>query len=104
MWYQTDADLRDEAEFYGKKFLDAGGRSDQLLAHVEKKMKTKHPELGPKRAAPSPTANGDRTARPSSKEIVLDELEQDIMNKLVKSGEMTEAQYKAELKRAKGIR
>ena len=105
-WYAADQDLRDEADAIGFVYLNKGGTKDNLLKHVETKIKQKYPEKfgAVKRGAPAPTANGDRTARPSKNDIQLDEFETKIMNDLVRSGEMTEAQYKAALKQAKGIK
>lgn len=105
-WYQNDPELREEADAAGFIFLNKGGSRDQLLAHVERKIKQKFPEkFGTKRAAPSPTASGDRTNRKNnSVDVDLNETERSIMKSLVDSGEMTEAAYKSELKRAKGMK
>lgn len=104
-WYTVDKDMRDEADAVAVVYINNGGDRNQLLQHVEKKMKQKFPEkFGIKRAAPSAVAGVDRTTRGKSSDIQLDELEQKIMRDLVNTGEMTEAQYKAELKRAKGIK
>lgn len=106
-WYVSDPELAMEADALGFVYINRYGTKDPKVVfdYVEKKMREKFPQkFGGKRAAPSPVANGDRTQRAPKNDIVLDELETKIMNDLVKSGEMTEAQYKADLKRAKGIK
>ena len=68
-------------------------------------MKKQFPEkFGVKRAAPNPVSGGDRQARkgPKESDFELDDMERDIMNTLVKSGTMTEAEYRAELKKVRG--
>lgn len=105
-WYERDEDLRDEADsvgiVYAKKHQ--GVPPAEVLKAVEKEMKRRHPEkLGVKRAAPNPAAGVDRSNKPvkASGGDDLDEMERDIMRTLVKSGVMTEAEYKAELRKAK---
>lgn len=105
-WYTVDKEMRDEADAVAVVYINNGGDRGQLLQHVEKKMKQKFPEkFGVKRAAPSPVASSDRTSRAGKRDdVVLDEFETEIMRTLVKSGTMTESEYKAELKKAKGIK
>lgn len=106
-WYERDEDLRDEADsvgiVYAKKHQ--GVSPSEVLKAVEKEMKRRHPEkLGVKRAAPNPTAGVDRSSKAGNKSggDDLDEMERDIMRTLVRSGVMTEAEYKTELRKAKG--
>lgn len=104
-WYQTDSDLKDEADAIGFIYVNKGGKPEGLLKHVETQMRKKFPEkFGVKKTASSPVASGDRTVRTRNEEIELTDLETKIMKDLVKSGTMTEKEYKAELKKAKGIR
>lgn len=104
-WYITDKEMRDEADAIGFVYINNGGNRADLFPYVAKKMREKFPEkLGVRRAAPSPTVSGDRTARSKANDIQLDETETQIMKSLVASGTMTEAEYKAELKKAKGIK
>lgn len=108
-WYVSDEELREQADAFGYIYLNKPNTDkspEAVFKHVEKKIREKFPEkFGIKKAAPNPTAAVDRTTRQTKgSDIQLDEFEQEIMRTLVRSGEMTEAQYKAELKRAKGIK
>jgi hypothetical protein len=72
---------------------------------VEKEIKRRYPDrFGGKRAAPSAVQGVDRTQGrkgPQATDIELSDLERDIMRQLVSSGEMTENEYKAELKKTR---
>lgn len=105
-WYIMDKQLRDEADAIGFVYLNNGGSRIGLLQHVEKEVKRKFPDkFGVKRAAPNAVAGVNRTARSGKGvDIQLDEMETSIMRNLVDSGVMTEAEYKTELKRAKGLK
>ena len=104
-WYASDEEMKDEADAIGFIYVNKGGKPEGLLKHVETQMKKKFPEkFGVRKAAPSPTASGDRTVRAGAGDIQLDELETKIMKDLVRAGTMTEKEYKAELKKAKGIK
>lgn len=109
VWYDTDSDLRDYADAMGLVYLNRhpGTAPAVVLQHVEAEVKKKFPEkLGLKKAAPNAVAGVDRTSRRGTKatDIELDDLEREIMSQLVRSGEMTEKEYKDQLKKAKGIR
>lgn len=109
VWYDTEQDMKDEADSVGIVYLNRypGSPPMKVLEHVEREMKKRYPQkFGVKRAAPSAVTSVDRTSRSSPKtvEIELDDLEREIMRQLVSSGEMTEQEYKAELKKAKGIK
>ena len=105
-WYLLDNDLRDFADatalVYMKRHSDA--TPAVLLNHVEKELRGKFPDkFGVKKAAPNAVAGVNRVAKQGNKsvDVELDDFEQEIMASLVKSGEMTEAEYKAEIKKTR---
>ena len=78
----------------------------QVLKYVEDKVKKQFPDkFGTRKAAPNPVSGTDRSAKkgPKADDFELDDMERDIMKTLVKSGTMTEAEYRAELKKVKGV-
>lgn len=106
-WYETDSELRDEADAVGLVFANRnpGTRPDVILKHVEDTIKKRHPDkFGTKRAAPNAVAGVDRTrfGRKVESSYSLDETETKIMNDLVRAGVMTKEQYIADLKKIKG--
>lgn len=103
-WYSSDKAMRDEADALGFVYLNNGGDKAGLLTHVEKEIKKRYPEkFGIKRAAPSAVAAPSKVGRPAtSADIELDESEREAMKTFVRMGVMTEAQYREELKKAKG--
>lgn len=103
-WYMMDKGLRNEADAIGFVYLNNGGDKTQLLSHVEKEIKKKYPEKfgSVKRAAPNAVAPTNRGSKaPAKDDIDMDESEREVMRTFVRQGVMTEAQYKAELKKAK---
>ena len=108
-WYVSDMDLRDFADATAIVYINrnTGSTPAQVLKHVEKELRNKFPDkFGTRKAAPNAVVGVDRTLKSANKvtDIELDDFETEIMNQLVKSGEMTEKQYKDELKKAKGIK
>lgn len=106
-WYQDDEDLREYADFKGIKFTQKNPGVDPkvVLDYVVKEVKKQFPEkFGTRKAAPNAVMPVDKTNSKNRKVQVDDDLtdtERDIMKDLVSSGVMTEAQYKAELKKIK---
>lgn len=106
-WYQTDSELRDEADAIGLVFANRnpGSRPDVILKHVETTIRKRHPDkFGARKAAPNAVASVDRTRgnRKAESSYALDEMETKIMTDLVRAGVMTKEQYIADLKKAKG--
>ena len=108
-WYNADEELRDFADaigiVYAGKHPEAKSNPQVVLDYVAKEVRKKYPEkFGTRKAAPNPTAGVDRSGRagPPSKDVEMDDMERDIMNTLVKTGVMTEKEYRAQLKQAKG--
>lgn len=108
-WYDTDPELRDFADAIGLVYYNRnpGLSPSQVLEYVERQVKTKFPDkFGVRRAAPMAALGADKTATkkgPKTTDIELDDFEREVMRQLVASGEMTEEEYKAELKKAKGL-
>jgi uncharacterized protein (DUF1778 family) len=106
-WYETDSELRDEADAVGLVFANRhpGSRPEVILTHVETTIKKRHPDkFGTRRTAPNAVSSVDRTrsSRKSEPDYELDELETKVMNDLVRAGVMTKAEYVADLKKIKG--
>ena len=106
-WYETDSELRDEADAVGLIFANKnpGSAPTVILKHVEDIIKKRHPDkFGTRRAAPNAVASVDRTrsSRKSEDVYELDEMETKIMNDLVRSGVMKKEEYIADLKKIKG--
>ena len=110
-WYATDSDLREFADATGLVYTNKNPGIDPrlVLSHVEKTVRTKFPEKfgARKTAAPNPTASGDRQntrmGKTKGDDLQLDDMEREIMSTLVKTGTMTEAEYKSELRKVKGL-
>jgi hypothetical protein len=102
-WYLNDPQLRREADKEAFSYLNHdGGDTSTLLPHVERVIKQKYPEkFGVKRAAPNAVAPSQRSAKAAGDDVSLSEAEREIMRTFVRQGVMTEAQYKADLKKAK---
>ena len=105
-WYVQDDDLRDHADAVGLVYMNRnpGTTAQNVLQHIDNEMKKKFPEKFGKRAAPNAVASVDRTGKKGpvkDSDIELTELEREMMHTLVKSGILTEQQYKAELKKVK---
>lgn len=108
-WYDVDMELRDYADAIGLVYYNRnpGTPTAKVLQHVEAEVRKKYPEkFGVRKAAPNAVAGVDRTNKRNvrANDIELDDLEREIMSQLVKSGEMTEKEYKDQLRKAKGIK
>ena len=109
-WYATDMELREFADATAIVYINKNSSSTPaaVLKHVETSLKRNFPEkFGTvKKAAPNAVVGVDRTNSKGKNlvDIELDDFETEIMRQLVSSGEMTESQYKSELKKAKGIK
>jgi hypothetical protein len=109
-WYVEDSELREFADATALIYMqrNQGAAPQTVLKHVESSVRRKFPEkLGVKRAAPNAVNSVDRTNRgkpQASDTFEMDDMEREIMRQLVTSGEMTESQYKAELRKAKGVK
>lgn len=106
-WYETDEDLHDFADAQAIIFLNKnpGSSPDSVFKHVEKKIKdTFASKFQGKRAAPDPVTRVEGRDKPRSRvdNMELSEDEAKAMRSLVKAGHMTEAEYRADLKKIRG--
>jgi hypothetical protein len=107
-WFTQDNDMREFAEAVGLIYIQKNPSSPpaEVLKHVESKVRKQYSEkFGARKAAPNAVAGVDRTAqrKTSGADLIMDEMEIQIMKTLVSNGDMTEEQYKSELKKAKGL-
>ena len=106
-WYGSDEELREYADFKGIKYTQKNPGVDPkvVLDYVAKEVKKHFPEkFGTRKAAPNAVMPVNKTNAGNRKvqaDDDLSETELDIMKDLVKSGVMTEKQYRAELKKVK---
>lgn len=105
-WYESNEDLREFADVLGIAYARKNPGIDpaKVLKHVETEVKRKFPEeFGVRRAAPSPVASVDKTARKGRADsFELTEIEESIMKNLVRSKTMTKEEYIAQLKKVRG--
>lgn len=103
-WYNSDKAMTAVADAYGKELHAQGYTPVQVLRQVTEKVKEDFPHkfkpaAGRSQAVESSTRSGIRASTSDD----MTETERDIMRKIVKSGVMTEQQYKADLKKIKEL-
>lgn len=107
-WYFNEPEMQEFADVTGIMYAKRNPGADPMyvLKHIEDKVRKQFPDkFGARRAAPSPTASVDRTARVTRSgkdDVELDDNERIIMADLVRNKVMTEAEYKAEIKKVRG--
>ncbi len=106
-WYLSEPELQEFADVTGIVFAkkNPNAAPATVLRHIEDKVRKQFPDkFGVRRAAPSPTVGSDRTVRKTAAkdDVDLDANEQAIMQDLIRNKVMTEAQYKAEIKKMRG--
>lgn len=95
-WYDTDEDLKDWADARGQRLHSGGMTPDEVLRQLEREVKTKFPEKfkNPNRERPGAVATGTPSNKPAKADTSgMTREEQRIMNTIVGSGVMTEAEY-----------
>lgn len=107
-WYNQDTDMREFAEAVGMIHIQKypGTNPEDVLKHVEAKVRKQYSEkFGQRKGAPNAVAGVDRTSqrKTTGSELIMDEMETSIMKTLVANGDLTEAEYKSQLKKAKGL-
>lgn len=104
-WYNSDKAMTAVADSYGRELHAQGFTPAQVLKRVADHVKEEFPNKFKKPAAdrPSPVEGGSRSGSGSNVSVQLNDTELEIMRKIVRTGAMTEAQYKAELKRVKEL-
>ncbi len=107
-WYQYDPEMRTFADSIGvaMKQTNPSADPDFILREVEKRVKKAYSEKfrnKQKEGAPS-VEGGTKTPRSNkASEVELTEDEQRAMHRFVKAGALTEEQYKAEIKKVRGL-
>lgn len=104
-WYSADEKLRDFADalgiMYAKKYSPA-----EVLTKVTEEVREKFPEKfrnpNKDKGSAVETAQGKTRSTKNSDSYSLTDMERQIMQRIVRSGVMTEAEYLKELKRTKG--
>ena len=102
-WYQKDRAMTAFADKLGIELKQSGMSNDEILVEVTKEVRAefKHKFTNPKREAPSAVEAGGRKAAKAADETDTSGMtEQDIqiMNRIVRSGAMTKAEYLKEYK------
>lgn len=105
-WYQSNTEMKDDADAFGVVFMQKNPTASpaQVLQYVEGRVRKQYADqFKVRKAAPAAVSGVNRSntaGRPVADDFEMNETEQDIMKNLVSTGVMTEAQYKAELKKA----
>ena len=110
-WYQDHAEATELADTLGRGYHSEGATPDQVLAKVEKAIRKAFPELyrNPNRDKPSGTVTGSSTKMADNKQTnqeqslagvkkSLTDEQRQVMNKLVRSGMLTEEEYLRDFK------
>lgn len=104
-WYSdSNRAMKAFADVEGVRLAQGGMPADQVLKEVEAQVRREFPEkfTNPNRNRPSAVeAGAGRGTSTKSDNIVLNDEERSVMNRLVKSGTLTKEQYLADLKSAK---
>lgn len=100
-WYQSNKAMTAAADTYGTELHAQGYTPNQVLRKVEEYIKQEFPHKfeNAKTTGASRVEGGTRNGSRSNGGPALTEEQTAIMRKFVKQGVMTEAQYRAELKR-----
>lgn len=104
-WYTKDVAMQAVADRVGIEMARRGVPQNEVLRKVEEEVRNAFPHkfTNPKReraTAVEPSSRGG-TSVSRGADVAMDEDERAIMRKIVKTGVMTEAEYKAQLKKAK---
>lgn len=104
-WYTTDKRMRAVADTVGVELARQGMSPSEVLKKVVEEVKDAFPHkfVNPAREKANsvePSTRGGSSAVRSN-DASMDEDERSIMRKIVSTGVMTEAEYKAQLKKAK---
>lgn len=99
-WYESNKLMRKTADALGKDLYEEGYAPDEVLDLVEKEIRKEFSHKFQNPAAKrAPAVEGTTRGSPSKKDsFSMSPEEEKIMRKIVSTGAMTEAQYKADLK------
>jgi hypothetical protein len=101
-WYDTNQEVREFADNLGVSFKKTHmqATAQQVLDFVEEKVSKGYPELFKNVRKSMPNAvEGGTGPRKAASAFQLNELERQMMNKLVRSKVLTEAQYIADIRK-----
>lgn len=103
-WYGKDNVMRAAADAIGFDLARSGMSPSQVLKEVAKEIRKEFPHkfTNPKGARASAVESSTRTGTTRSSEVELDDTERMIMKRLVERGDMTEAEYKKQIKLSRG--
>jgi len=107
-WYDSDVELRDEADALGTSYAKRTGKEPgEVLKYVEEQIKKLHPDKfsNPNRNKPS-TVEGSGTSGVTRKveDIDMSDEERQVMMTFVRANIMTKEQYIADLKALRGTK
>jgi hypothetical protein len=107
-WYRDDPNLKKDADIYGYAIVSAHNGQitpEEVLREIEKEIKRKYPDkfMNTRKAEPNRVetggGKGKGTNKDSGADVVLSDEESQAMRRFVRQGILTEAQYKAEVKK-----
>jgi hypothetical protein len=103
-WYEKDNVMRAAADAIGFDLARSGMSPSQVLKEVAKEIRKEFPHkfTNPKGARASAVESSTRTGNARSENVELSDVERTIMNRLVSRGDMTEAEYKKQIKASRG--
>ena len=105
-WYTSDPEMKEDADAFGVVYMNKNPTAApaDVLRYVESRIRKQYSDkFVTRRAAPNAVKGVDKSngaARKVADDFDMTETEREIMKDLVSTGVMTEAQYKAELKKA----
>lgn len=104
-WYEKDNVMRAAADAIGLDLARSGMSPTQVLKAVAQEIRKEFPHkfTNPKGARASAVESSTRTGNArSGGDVDLDDTERMIMKRLVERGDMTEAEYKKQIKASRG--
>lgn len=107
-WYNTSRPMRAFADALGMELAAEGKSPSDVLKEVERRVRAEFPNKfeNPNRSKASAVEGGGNTGSSGKgrDSFQLEDHERQIMQRFVRTGVMTEAEYIAELKATKGIK
>lgn len=102
-WYTNNGPMRAYADRLGVELAANGMTPSEVLKKVEVQIKEEFPHKfrNPNRDKATPVEGTSKGGGKGGDGVVLSDAERNIMNRFVRQGIMTEAQYKADLKKLK---
>lgn len=102
-WYQTDAELREEADALGMAEAMKGTPKSKIFEKVEEKIKKMYPEKFKTVKAPPATESPQQGGKGSRKDdFRMTPAEERLMEKFISKGIITREKYIADLKAQRG--